>query len=420
MSKAMIAKALRPGLVVLGLLVALLAIGPAAGSSLWTEQAKLTANDAEAGDALGYSVVLDGHTALVGAYTDDVGGEVDAGSAYVFRWDGETWVEQAKLTASDGQADDLFGEAVALSGTTALVGARLGGTADSGSAYVFQWDGETWVEQAKLIASDSEPDARFGASVALSGNTILVGSHSDDLEGTDDAGSAYVFRWDSETWVEQAKLTAGDAEVGDRFGKSVALNGNIVLVGADEAGAGGAGSAYVYRWDGSEWTEQAKLTAGDGAAGDALGYHVDLSGNAALVGAVTDDVGGNIDAGSAYIFHWDGETWLEEAKLTASDGGASDTFGFSVALSGNTALVGARLHDVGGNDFAGSAYVYSWDGIEWTEQAELTASDGAAIDYFGTTVALAGDTALVGAIFSEVGGIIDAGAAYVPVGAVAV
>ena len=269
------------------------------------------------------------------------------------------------------------------------------------------------MEQAKLIASDSEPDARFGASVALSGNTILVGSHSDDLEGTDDAGSAYVFRWDSETWVEQAKLTAGDAEVGDRFGKSVSLNGNIVLVGADEAGAGGAGSAYVYRWDGSEWTEQAKLTAGDGAAGDALGYHVDLSGNAALVGAVTDDVGGNIDAGSAYIFHWDGETWLEEAKLTASDGGASDTFGFSVALSGNTALVGARLHDVGGNDFAGSAYVYSWDGIEWTEQAELTASDGAAIDYFGTTVALAGDTALVGAIFSEVGGIINAGAAYV-------
>ena len=413
----MFTRTIRPGLVILALLLSLVALGPAAGNSLWTEQFKLTSSDGGAFDRFGTSVALSGNTALVGSYLDDVGNNFDAGSAYMYHWDGSQWVEQAKLTASDGAAFDYFGFSVALSGHTALVGALshdAGGTINAGSAYVYRWDGETWAEQAKLIASDGEPTDQFGLSVALSGNTALVGANQDNVGGIINSGSAYVYRWDGETWVEQAKLTASDGQAGDGFGVSAALSGNTALVGAwnDDVGDNSdAGSAYVYRWDGDTWVEQAQLTASDGEASDFFGESLALRGNTALVGAYLDDVGGVTDVGSAYVYRWDGSQWVEQAKLIASDGAASDWFGVSAALKWNTALVGASgLANI--SSTAGSAYVFGWDGSQWVEQAKLAAGDGEVDDMFGISAALSGNTALVGASVDDVGGNADAGSVY--------
>jgi len=384
---------------------------------IYREQ-KVIASDGAAEDYFGVSVALSGDTALVGAYGDDVGANSNQGSAYVFTRSGTTWTQQGKLTASDGAADDLFGYSVALSGDTALVGAVLddvGVNIDQGSAYVFTRSGTTWTQQGKLTASDGTDEDRFGYSVALSGDTALVGAWRDDVGANYDQGSAYVFTRSGTTWTPQGKLTASDGEAGDIFGNSVALSGDTALVGAeyDHVGANSdQGSVYVFTRSGTTWTQQGKLTASDGAAGDYFGISVALSGDTALVGAYLDNVGANMWQGSAYVFTRSGTTWTQQGKLTASDGAAEDRFGISVALSGDTALVGAYLDDVGANIYQGSAYVFTRSGATWTQQGKLTASDGAADELFGVSVALSGDTALVGADSDTVGANSDQGSAY--------
>ncbi len=352
------------------------------------EVAKLTASDGAAGDYFGSAVALDGDTAVIGA-TDDGDLGYSSGSAYVFRWDGATWVEH-KLTASDGAAYDRFGGSVAVAGDTVVIGAAgdddLGGS--SGSAYVFRWDGATWVEH-KLTASDGAAYDLFGGSVAVAGDTAVIGAYGDDEE----AGSAYVFRWDGATWVEH-KLTASDGAAEDRFGYSVAVDGDTAVIGApqDDDLGDSSGSVYVFNWDGATWVEH-KLTASDGDADDHFGRrYVAVDDDTIVIGAgYADDPG--TDSGSAYVFRWDGATWVEH-KLTVSDGAADDYFGSAVALDGDTAVIGASGDDDLG-DRSGSAYVFRWDGATWVEH-KLTASDGAANDSFGTSVAVDGDTAVVG------------------------
>jgi len=213
-------------------------------------------------------------------------------------------VEEQKLLASDGAADDRFGDSVSISGNVALVGAELDddkGT-DSGSAYVFRWSGGSWVEEQKLLASDGAADDRFGSSVSISGNVALVGAELDDDKGTD-SGSAYVFRWNGSSWLEEQKLLASDGAGSDYFGSSVSISGNVALVGAylDDDNGTYSGSAYVFRWNGSSWVEEQKLLASDGAADDRFGDSVSISGDMALVGAFWDDDNGT-DSGSAYVF----------------------------------------------------------------------------------------------------------------------
>ncbi len=373
----------------------------------WNEVAKLTASDG--GGLFGYSVSLSGNRALVGNYFDNENGFF-SGSAYVFEWDGSGWVEVAKLTASDGEANDYFGYSVSLSGNRALVGAYHDDDngSSSGSAYVFEWNGSTWVEVAKLTASDGEARDWFGYSVSLSGDRAFVGAASDDDNGSS-SGSAYVFEWNGSTWVEVAKLTASDGAAGDYFGISVSLSGDRALVGAsgDDDNGSYSGSAYVFEWNGSTWVEVAKLTASDGEAEAQFGSSVSRSGDRALVGAWLDDDNGE-DSGSAYMYEWNGSAWVEVAKLTVSNREAGDHFGFSVSLSGNRALVGAYRND-GNGENSGSAYMYEWNGSTWNEVARLTASDATARDEFGWSVSLSGDRALVGAPGSNEG----YGAAYV-------
>jgi hypothetical protein len=385
----------------------------------WSEQAKLTASDGAAFDYFGSSVSVSGDTAVVGAYFDDVGANVNQGSAYVFVRSGTAWTQQAKLTAGDGAANDSFGSSVSVSGDTTLAGAYaddLGANTNQGSTSVFVRAGTSWTQLTKLTAGEGSANDNFGFSVSLSGDTALVGVYRDDVGTNVDQGSAYVFVRSGTAWRQQARLTAGDGAAVDLFGLSVSLSGDTALVGAfgDDVGTNNAqGSAYVFVRAGTTWTQQAKLTAGDGAANDNFGFSVSLSGDTALAGAPWDDVGNNTNQGSASVFVRAGTTWTQQAKLTANDGAANDSFGANLAVSGDTVLVGAFQGDVGTNTNQGAAYVFVRAGPTWTQQAKLTASDGAANDYFGCSVSVSGDTALVGAFYKDVGINTDQGSAYV-------
>ncbi|MBS1795246.1 MAG: FG-GAP repeat protein [Acidobacteria bacterium] len=385
----------------------------------WTQQTRLTAADGAASDLFGLSVAVSGGTAIVGSYSDTVGANAVQGSAYVFTRAGTVWTQQAQLTAADGAAADRFGNAVALSGDTALVGASLddvGATGNQGSAYVFTRSGTVWTQQAQLVAADGAAGDYFGNAVALSGDTALVGAYADDVAASSDLGAAYVFTRSGSTWSQQAKLLPADGAAGDNFGTSVALDGETAVVGAIYSNVGAnadQGAAYVFNRAGAVWTQQTKLAAADGIAYDYYGRSVAISGSVIVAGCDSDDVGANADQGSAYIFRVLGSSWSQEALKVAADGAANDQFGYGVAISGDTAIVGTPYDDVGANANQGSVYVFTRAGTAWTQQAQLTADDGAASDYFGNSVAISGETALIGAFNDDVGANGNQGSAYV-------
>jgi len=403
------------------------AVYPLTIDPILTQQQKLTAADGAARSQFGSAVAVSGDTVVVGADEDDIGVEGDEGSVYVFTRSfttgGAVWTLQKKLTASDGAPGDFFGRAVALSGNTLVVGAFGGDTVASlnqGAAYVFTRSGTIWTQQQKLTASDGATNDVFGLSVALSGDTVVVGAPNDTIGANANQGSAYVFTRSGIIWTQQQKLTANDGAANDLFGLSVALSGETVIVGApfDLNGANGdQGSAYVFTRSGTAWTQKQKLTASDSAPGDRFGISVALSGNTAVVGADDDDIGANGNQGSAYVFTRSfttgGAIWTQQQKLTASDGTALDDFGISVAISGDTLVVGSHFDDIGTNGNQGSAYVFSRSGTIWTQQRKLTASDGESLDEFGFSVALSGDTVVVGAPLVDIGENSDQGAAYV-------
>jgi hypothetical protein len=320
------------------------------------------------------------------------------GAAYVFVRSHEKWSQQAKLTASDGASNDAFGDSVAISGDTAVVGAE-GWSSATGAAYVFVRSGDTWTQQAKLTAPRGAPFDGFGISVAISDSTVVVGDYQKDA-GT---GAAYVFTRSSDRWSRQAKLAASDGAKNNSFGYAVAISGSTAVVGAFARNSF-IGAAYVFVRSNAVWSQQAELTASDGASDDYFGGSVAVSGSTALVGALNKkDL-----TGAAYVFVRSGTTWSQQRKLTASDGVSGDNFGTSVALSGDTAVVGASSK----NSYAGVAYVFVRSAATWSQQAELTASDGASFDGFGSTAAVYGTTAVVGAPYKG----FDTGAAYVFVG----
>jgi len=402
------------------------AVAPAGASSardsaqsllarLAVQQTQLTAADGAVSHQFGNSVAISGDTALVGARWYGTGGKIGPGAAYVFVRSGGSWTQQAKLTAADGVASDEFGTSVAISGDTALVGEPYRGS-EYGAAYVFVRAGSSWTAQAKLTASDRAAGDHFGYSVALSGETALIGALGHDTAGKKDAGAAYVVVLSGGSWTQQAKLTAADGAAGDEFGASVAVSGETALVGAPGHGTAGkedAGAAYVFARSGGSWTQQDKPIAADGADGDSFGGSVAISAETALVGAVGHDSAGKKNAGAAYVFVRAGGSWKQQASLTATDGAPDDLLGWSVAVSGETALVGVRYHDTAGKKDAGAAYVFVRAGGSWTQQDKPIAADGAAGDAFGSSVALSGATALIGARFHDTAGKADSGAAYV-------
>jgi subtilisin family serine protease len=376
------------------------------------EYQKFLSDDVAAGDEFGTAVAISGATAVIGAPSDDDNGD-RSGSARVFRFEGPTWVEEQSLLADDGAAGDELGRAVAVSGEIAAIGAPSDDDNgdDSGAAYVFRFDGSSWVQESKLLPDDNAAGDELGHAVAVSGDAVVIGAISDDDNG-DRSGSAYVFRFDGSTWIEEDKLVPDDGATGDEFGVSVGIDGDVILIGArkDDDNGSDSGSVYVFRFDGSNWVPEEKLVAGDGEAGDFFGFSVGVSGSTALIGAYGDDDNGSA-AGSAYVFGFDGANWAEEQKLLPADGDGGDTFGRAVALSDELAVMGAYRDEDNGS-VAGAAYVFGLDGSDWIEQRKLLPADGAAGDSFGYAVAASGTTAVIGAFKDDDHGL-TSGSAYV-------
>jgi len=370
------------------------------------ELAALGASDGAAGDFLGIAVAISGDTAVVGASRDAVSA-TDSGSAYIYTRSGDVWTQRAKLTASDGAFNDIFGSSVAISGGTVVIGAERDDS-NAGSAYVFTGSGTTWTQQAKLLAADRAASDSFGYSVSVSGDTALVSAHGES-EGK---GAAYVFVRSGATWTQQAKLTADDGVAGDLFGYSAAVSGDTAVVGAyaDADNGAYAGSAFVFVRAGTTWTQQAKLLADDGAPYDVLGCSIAISGDTVVVGARDDDDKG-LSSGTAFVFTRSGISWTQQAKLVAADGAGSDKFGNSVAVSGDTVVIGAPWDDNAAYD-TGSAYTFTRSGTSWTQRVKLTSQDGAESDFFGWSVAISGDTALIGAYADDNANGINAGSVY--------
>jgi hypothetical protein len=369
---------------------------------------KLLPDDGAAADQFGLQVAVSGDTVVIGARNDDDNG-VDSGSAYVYIRSGDGWLLQAKLLADDGVASDNFGTSVAVDGDTVVIGAYGGYI---GQAYVFVRDGVTWSQQAKLLPGDGAGGDQFGQAVAVSGDTAVIGSKRDDDNGSD-SGSAYVFVRDGVTWSQQAKLKPDDGAAGDHFGHwQVGVSGDTAVIGSnrDDDNGSNSGSAYVFVRSGVTWSQQAKLLPDDGAVDDYFGMAVTLSGDTAVICALNNDDNGS-NSGSAYVFVRDGVTWSQQAKLLPDDGAGDDYFGFSVAVSGDTAVIGAYADDDNGGA-SGSAYVFIRSGVTWSQQAKLLADDGAASDSFGRFVAVSGDTAVIGALGDDDNGS-DSGSAYV-------
>ncbi|HMX26190.1 MAG TPA: putative Ig domain-containing protein, partial [Blastocatellia bacterium] len=383
--------------------------------------------------------------------------------------------QQAYLKASNTGASDRFGFSVAVSGDTVVVGAIFEGSSatgvngdgtnndasDSGAAYVFVRSGTLWSQQAYLKASNTGAGDYFGASVAVSGDTVVVGAYQEDSNATGvngdgtnnlatDSGAAYVFVRSGTTWTQQAYLKASNTGAYDNFGRSVAVSGDTVVVGAynessNATGVNGnqennsalsSGAAYVFVRGGTTWSQQAYLKAANTGAFDSFGYAVAVSGDTVVVGAIYESsnaTGVNGDgtnnlanrSGAAYVFVRSGTAWTQQAYLKASNTGVADLFGQSVAVSGETVVVGAYqeasnatgVNGDGTNNLAtdsGAAYVFVRSGTTWSQQAYLKAADTAAQDFFGISVAISGDTVVVGAMFedSNATGVNGAGANY--------
>jgi hypothetical protein len=344
----------------------------------WSQQTKLTAEDGEPVDRFGFSLAVSEDTAVVGAPFEDASDErLDAGAAYVFTGGDDSWSQQAKLAPLDRDARDGFGRAVAVDADTALVGAPFDDgeeLTDAGSVYVYRRSSGAWGQEAKLTAEDGDSRHGFGESVAVSGDTAVVGAQFDDDNGFD-AGAAYVFVRDEEEWRLETKLTAEDGGAADFFGSAVDVDGDTVLVGAvgDDDNGLQSGSAYVFTREEGVWMQAAKLTASDGELQDNFGGSVALSGDLALVGADGDDVDDVRGVGSAYRFARaeDGadasrrpdasRPWVQVDKLTPSDGGATDRFGRSVALAGDVGVVGSQFNngDQPNSPDFGAVYVFT-------------------------------------------------------------
>jgi hypothetical protein len=374
-------------------------------------------SDGSSADKAGTSVAISGAQGLVGVPFDD-DRAANAGAAYIYRFNGTAWVQGQKLTAPDGAAEDRFGYGVGISGNIAVVGAF--GDDDKGSnagaAYIFRNNGSSWVFEQKLLAADGAAGDSFGFSVGASGTNVLVGAYGDDDRGAN-SGAAYVFRNSGSTWTQAIKLAAADGAAYDYFGVAVALSGDYALIGADldDDVAANAGSAYVYRYNGSAWAQDAKLTASNGVADDHFGISVAIEGTLAVVGADESDNAGPA-SGAAYAFRKTGSQWIEEGRLVPWQAAGYESFGAAVGVSGSRVVVGApNAKDMSlafPRTDQGAIYLFTYSAGAWAGVERVFAWDGWSYNLFGASVAAAGEAMIIGSPGDANNGT-DAGTAYV-------
>lgn len=372
---------------------------------------RLIASDTGVADTFGSSLAMDGDMAVIGAPHADlvVGSERlnNAGAAYVFRHFESGWVQQAKLVAKDADEQDSFGTSVAISGNTVVIGAvgkDADDLSDAGAAYIFVYNGESWLQQAKLMGSDSGEDDYFGVSVAIDGNSVVVGADGYDWSGIPDTGAAYVFIRRGGSWNPHGKLLPLDPAIGGAFGTSLSLSGNMVAIGATEASSfftSGKGSVYLFARSGSDWVQNVKLQASDGRSGDFFGNAVALSGDKVAVGAAYHDPdlgnGRIINAGAVYVFTHGNTGWKQQSLLLLPDARPFDYFGKSVAIDGDVLVAGATGKQWAGYQRAGAAYLFERKGKEWEPANRIYPDSVSADDNFGQAIAIGRKTILIGA-----------------------
>lgn len=361
-------------------------------NGLWRD--KIIASDAEIHDYFGLSVSVWGNICIVGAPGDDFGAN-QTGSAYIFELNGSGWTQAQKLVAPDPSLGAFFGGSVSISDGVCIVGANIGH--NNGSAYIFRLDGyDSWIQEQQIIFPVTD-NVTAVASVCIDHNVCIIGCSEKGTGGDwpiSGPGMAYVFRFDGSSWNQEQKLTASDAEMGDNFGSTVSINGDLCIIGASGNDDNGyhSGSAYIFRFDGSSWSQEQKLTASDANSYDQFGRKVCIRNNVCVVGAPYDDDNGE-DSGAAYIFRFDGSNWSQEQKLLPSDGTAESDFGQSVSINGDDCVIGAPRD----NMWSGAAYLFHFNGYEWIQSQKLTAFDIAEWEEFGGSVFLGLDNIIVGA-----------------------
>ena len=371
----------------------------------WQKAQKILASDPQAGDEFGISVAIDGDYAVIGAH-----GEGSSGAAYFFdRNNNGSWTQVARVKASDAQSGDRFGRAVGISGDFAVIGAygEDEGGSNAGAAYFFERNNGSWTEVARVKASDAEADDEFGWAVGISGDFTVIGAFKED-EGGSNAGAAYFFeRNNSGSWTQVARVKASDAGADDEFGRSVGISGTYSVIGAygeDEEGDN-AGAAYFFERNNSgSWTEVARVKASDAGANDYFGKSVAIENDYSIIGAF-----GEGSSGAAYFFDRNNSgSWTEVAKVKASDPDNGDGFGRTVGISGSYSLVGAADADA----VTGSAYFFERNNIgSWTEVVKVKATDPANWDIFGYSVGISGNYSVIGVPLDD-DGASAVGAAY--------
>lgn len=366
-----------------------------------SQEGKLLASDAITNDVFGTSVAISGDAAIVGALNHAL--DTGQGAAYVFRRAGTTWTEEQILGPPATSSNSAFGISVAISGDTAVVGAYADGT-NAGSAFVFERSNGTWLQTAKLNPMDAAPADAFGLSVAIEGDTAVVGAPWK----LGSRGAAYVFVRAGLTWVQQAKIVAPTPQLNAEFGHAVAISGDTVVIGADRASvvASESGAAFVFARTGADWIHNGTLSASDGGSQDFFGYAVSVRGTTAIVGAINNSEKG-LNAGAAYVYERAGGTWAQQAKLVSATAKSSENFGRSVSLGKDSALIGAPFVNN-----HGAAYVFTRAGAAWTQALAIAPADSGMDDRLAETVALSGSTAILGTIWNDTAAV-DAGAAYI-------
>ena len=315
------------------------------------------------------------------------------------------------VVANDGTEGDYFGHSVAISGNFAIIGAPrddISFAADRGSAYIFFFNGTNWVQQQKLLASDGVANDEFGIAVSISGNYAVVGAHMDDNGSNADQGSAYIFFYNGVTWVQVQKIDHISGGPGDQFGYSVCIKGNKVIIGApyDDIGVDAQqGSADVYGFNGSTWLFQERLVANDGLPNDNFGFSVTIQGNYSFVGAPYDDVDANADMGSVYQFFYNGSNWVQQKRITHIYGDADNRFGWSVSMSYPFCVIGEPFSGFSTNLGTVIMYQFNTIAVDWFYHQSFlppVPATGSGFMLAGMSVSITGDNFIVVApIWSE-------------------
>ena len=307
----------------------------------------------------GHSLDIDGDYLAVGAVNDNSGGIVSTGAVYIFRRNGENWDYQTRLTSNQLSTYSAWGYSISLDGNYMAAGAiyaDVGGVNNAGRVVIFHRDGQNWTQTAVLQSNDPQVNARYGFSVDLLGDYLIVGCTFEDNH----AGSAFVYHREGENWNLQMELHPDDRTANQNFGEDVNLQGNYAIVGAN-GDEGSMGAVYVFLRNGENWTQQSKLVANDRQAGAQFGQHVRFSGDRILIGAVWDDLDVGEDAGSIYLFERDGNDWIQVEKIVANDRAAYDGNACSISFTGNIAVSGAAFDDNENGNDAGCVYLFTID-----------------------------------------------------------